>query len=270
MLASSSYPLGARPVNARPPSHTAIRRQPAPALCNIIRSARELNCHSGNSAAPSVPERVEVFLPGPVRKTQPQWIRRASCEPALRMRGRHVAPWHLPDAASRITLEPGLLPSTAVARPPRYYKPLRHPAGPAGPSRGSGWRVPHHRQDFPCCSRPPLPCMQPPLPRRNRPVHASFAARSMVAFPVSMAGQLPRLQFRGLLGVHSRCSPHSRRTAQGGPSPGVLQTTSLPPSSAPIATGWNDRCWAAFAPAGGPCVAGNRNFPIPGNLKLHT
>ena len=30
---------------------------------------------------------------------------------------------------------------------------------------------------------------------------------------------------------------------------GVLQTMSLPPSSAPTATGWNDSCRAGFAPA---------------------
>ena len=30
---------------------------------------------------------------------------------------------------------------------------------------------------------------------------------------------------------------------------GVLQTTSLPPSSAPTATGWSDSCRAGFAPA---------------------
>ena len=32
-------------------------------------------------------------------------------------------------------------------------------------------------------------------------------------------------------------------------STGVLQTMSLPPSSAPTATGWNDSCRAGFAPA---------------------
>ena len=30
---------------------------------------------------------------------------------------------------------------------------------------------------------------------------------------------------------------------------GVLQTMSLPPSSAPTATGWSDSCRAGFAPA---------------------
>ena len=186
------------------------------------------------------------------------------------MRGRHAAPWHLPDAASRITLEPGSFPPPAS---PGFCGTTSSsaalPARPA-PRESSGWRVPRHRLDFRCCSRPPLPCVLPPPSRRNRPVHASFASRSMAASPVRMAGQFPRLQFRGLLGVHSRCGPAWSLNRPRQPSLGAVQTTSLPPSCAPIAAGWNDRCWAASAPAGGHCVAGNRNFPIPGNLKLRT
>ena len=53
-----------RPVNARPLGHTAIRRQPAPVLHNVIRSTRKLGCHSGNSAARSMPECLEVFRRG--------------------------------------------------------------------------------------------------------------------------------------------------------------------------------------------------------------
>ena len=124
------------------------------------------------------------------------------------------------------------------------------PARPA-PRGVPVWRVPRHRQGFPCCLHPPLPCVPPPLPRWNRPVLASLASRPMAAFPVTWTGRLPRRTFRGLLGVHSRCSPHGRWAARGGPSVGVLQTMSLPPSSAPIATGWSDSCRAGFAPAGG-------------------
>ena len=59
------------------------------------------------------------------------------------------------------------------------------PTGPACPSRGSGWRVPRHRRGFPCCVHPPLACVPPPLPRRNRPV--PLVAR----FPAD--GSLPRI-----------------------------------------------------------------------------
>ena len=67
-----------------------------------------------------------------------------------------------------------------------------------------------HRQGFPCCNHPPLPCVPPPLPRRSRPVRASTSSRPMAAFPVIQAGRPPRCPFRGLLGVHSRCGPHGR------------------------------------------------------------
>ena len=40
----------------------------------------------------------------------------------------------------------------------------------------------------------------------------------MPAFPVRQPGRLPHHTFRGLLSVHSRCGPHGRQAAQGGPS----------------------------------------------------
>ena len=89
--------------------------------------------------------------------------------------------------------------------------------GPACPSRGSGWCVPHHRQGFPCCSHPPLPCVPPPIPRRDQPVRLSLTSRPVAAFPNVRAGRLPHSRFRGLLSVHSRCSPHGRWIAQGDP-----------------------------------------------------
>ena len=38
-------------------------------------------------------------------------------------------------------------------------------------------------QGFPCCYHSPLPCVLPPLPRRNRPVLISLTSRSVAAFP---------------------------------------------------------------------------------------
>ena len=109
------------------------------------------------------------------------------------------------------------LPSADITRRLQSYGPLRHPAGPACPSRGSGWCVPHHRQGFPCCSHPPLPCVPPPIPRRDQPVRLSLTSRPVAAFPNVRAGRLPHSRFRGLLSVHSRCSPHGRWIAQGDP-----------------------------------------------------
>ena len=84
------------------------------------------------------------------------------------------------------------------------------PCRPGLPLAGFRLVRAHHRQGFPCCHRPPLPCVPPPLPRRSRSVLASPASRPLAAFPVIQAGRPPRCPFRGLLGVHSRCGPHGR------------------------------------------------------------
>ena len=105
-------------------------------------------------------------------------------------------------------------------------------------------------QGFPCCVHSPLPHMPPPLPRRNRSVLASPASRPLAAFPASVMGRLPHHSFRGLLGVHFALWPAWSLNRPWRPFViGVLQPMSLPPSSAPTATGWGDRCRAGFAPA---------------------
>ena len=111
------------------------------------------------------------------------------------------------------------LSSTGITRRLQSYGPLSAtPTGPACPSRGSGWCVPHHRQGFPCCSHPPLPCVPPPIPRRDQPVRLSLTSRPVAAFPKAVpAGRLPHSRFRGLLSVHSRCGPHGRWITLGDP-----------------------------------------------------
>ena len=84
----------------------------------------------------------------------------------------------------------------------------------------------------------------------ERSVLASLASRPMPAFPVKLAGRLPHCWFRGLRSVHFALQPawslgHPRRPF----FIEVLQTMSLPPSSAPTVTGWSDSCRAGFAPA---------------------
>ena len=92
-------------------------------------------------------------------------------------------------------------PASAVLRahPP--------PCRPSLPLTGFRLVCAHHRQGFPCCLHPPLPCVPPPLPRWDRPVLASFASRPMAAFPGARAGRLPHHWFRGLLGVHCTLRP---------------------------------------------------------------
>ena len=60
---------------------------------------------------------------------------------------------------------------------------------PHGPSVGACHAT---GQGFPCCAHSPLPCVLPPIPRRNPSVHASLTSRQVAAFPVIRAGRLPR------------------------------------------------------------------------------
>ena len=88
---------------------------------------------------------------------------------------------------------------------------LRHPAGPACPSRGSGWNV---RSTDRASRVAPAPLFHAcrrhcPCGRRNRPVRMSLTSRPVAAFPEKQAGRLPHYAFRGL-GVHSRCGPYGR------------------------------------------------------------
>ena len=64
------------------------------------------------------------------------------------------------------------------------------PARPV-PRGLSGWRVPRHQPGLPVLRPSPLPCVLPPIPRRNLSVHVSLASRPVTAFPVIQAGRLP-------------------------------------------------------------------------------
>ena len=109
------------------------------------------------------------------------------------------------------------LSSTGITRRLQSYGPLRHPDRPSLPLTGFRLVRAHHRQGFPCCSHPPLPCVPPPIPRRDRPVRLSLTSRPVAAFPNVRAGRLPHSRFRGLLSVHSRCGPHGRWITLGDP-----------------------------------------------------
>ena len=68
------------------------------------------------------------------------------------------------------------------------------PCRPGLPLTGFRLVRAHHRQGFPCCYRPPLPCVPPPLPRRSRSVLASLASRPVAAFPVTAVKRHPVLR----------------------------------------------------------------------------
>ena len=81
-------------------------------------------------------------------------------------------------------------------------------------------------------------------------MRASLASRPVEAFPVIRRVGLRNARLEA-------CSTFTRVAAHMVAKPpraarctGVLQSKSLPPSTAPIATGWSDTCRAGFAPAG--------------------
>ena len=162
---------------------------------------------------------------------------------------RSATPVSLRPCRHRSHLRP--LPSAGITRLPRYYGPLRHPARPD--LALAGCRL--------TCATPPagLPVLRP-FPASMRA--AATTPAEPVGAPVARfptAGSLPR--FSGGSASALPVSRPARRSLALRPvwslnrprRPfviGVLQTMSLPPSSAPTATGWSDSCRAGFAPAG--------------------
>ena len=207
------------------------------------------------------------FVLGPPSSlSTPRWrrsVRRkfvVQSDPSLMhvMHPESSAPTGVIGIATPVALFPSVIPphlrplsSTGITRRPQSYGPLRHPAGPACPSRGSGWcvlttdrasrvaTVPlfhacrrHYPGGAGRCSRRPLPDRWQPSPlfRRVGLRVARFEACSaFTRVAARMVAEPPKA---------ARCIE-------------VLQPKSLPPSTAPIATGRSDSCRAGFAPAEG-------------------
>ena len=140
------------------------------------------------------------------------------------------------------------LSSAGITRPPRYYGPLRDPAGPTPdqvrcrlrPSRAVGWRVPRHRSGLPV-----LRSLSSSM-RAAANTPAESVGACVARFPTG--GSLPRYQ-GGSASASYPFEACAAFTCIAARYVGVLQTMSLPPSSAPTATGWSDSCRAGFAPA---------------------
>ena len=158
-------------------------------------------------------------------------------------------PTSLAPAGAR--LRPRALPSTGVTRLPRYYGPLRHPIQ-ATPSLTRPWLSEH--------------ATHPPNDGVSRvasisPVHACHrhypggttgclcrsTSPTTAAFPEFPTGRLPHQSFRGLLSVHCSlwpaCSPSPIWTLYTGSFGRFVTST-----TAPIATGWSDRCRVGISP----------------------
>ena len=141
------------------------------------------------------------------------------------------------------------LSSTGITRRLQYYEPLRHPAGPAGPSRDSGWCVHTTDRASRVASIPLLHAC-----RRQYPGATGWCVRRSLPCRWQPSPYYRRVGFR--ITLFEACSAFTRVAARMFAEPpmaallfGVLQTMSLPPSPAPTATGWSDSCRAGFAPA---------------------
>jgi hypothetical protein len=115
------------------------------------------------------------------------------------------------------------------------------PAGPDGTMGPSDARRGSRPEDGPRVATPRHsgpPVLPHALCRRATPLtpvsdlvvirRLSPPTRSL-AFPVIRAGRRSRHHFRGLLGLHSRCGPPTRRPTHGGPMSRELQQVGYPP-----------------------------------------
>ena len=143
------------------------------------------------------------------------------------------------------------LSSAGITRRLRSYGPLRHPDGPACPSRDSGWCVHTTDRASRVASIPLLHAC-----RRHYPGGTGQCARRSLPSRWQPSPFYRRVGFR--ITRFEACSAFTKVAARMLAEPpmaalliGVLQTSSLPPSPAPTATGWSDSCRAGFAPAEG-------------------
>ena len=121
------------------------------------------------------------------------------------------------------------LSSTGIAPRLRYYGPLRHPAGPACPSRGSGCRV-HGAVRASRVAAPSIfhACRRH-YPGGNEPVPMSLSSRPVSGLPLFSGGSASATPVsrpaQRSLAFRPAWSPSRPRR----PSTSVLQSMSLPP-----------------------------------------
>jgi hypothetical protein len=158
----------------------------------------------------------------------------------------HHSPWPSPRCAP--FLNSGPFPPPELPGFPGTTSLTATPSGPACPSRASGWDLASRRmglpvlQQVPVCrhavTNTPVGPLDPIV--QDEGLSTPRLSPATAAFPDDWAGRLPHHDFRGLLGVHSRYSLPTRRTAQRyvclEGSDGFVTST-----AAPIASGWSDQ-----------------------------
>jgi hypothetical protein len=127
-----------------------------------------------------------------------------------------------------VCLEPRPLPSTGITRFHRYYGPLRHPSAPGLSLTGVRLIIPDHAKGLPACAF--LVYVLPPLPRCSRWAYSSLLLTHLCQpSPEGSPGRPAHCPFRGLLGVHSRCGPHTRAVTKYVTRYPKASAISLPP-----------------------------------------
>src|SRR5262249_61553527 len=148
-----------------------------------------------------------------------------------------------PPVDVRLDLRP--LSSTGIPRLRRYYGPVRHPWRPGLSLTGVRLEVTRlHRLGLHvlcwvsvcrhAVATTPVGPLAHVASRGVTPISPETAA-----FPVMLAGRLPRHFFRGLLSVHSRYGLPARRTPAAARCLGGFGGF-VTSAAAPIASGWSD------------------------------
>jgi hypothetical protein len=177
--------------------------------------------------------------------------RQIAPEYSTEFQGHPISAPALPTASPR-TQAPSLHQHYPASPLLRACPPPRGAAsGPRGPSVGPNRSA--TPRGFPCCIGLPAVNVPSPLPRRNAPVLASLTSQSIPAFPVFQAGRLAHCPFRGLLSVHSRYGPLTRRVTYM-----TLYTRGfsrfVASATAPVATGRSESCRVGVSPTDRPCL----------------
>src|SRR5215471_16400808 len=110
-----------------------------------------------------------------------------------------------------VRLEPRSLPSTGIARFPRYSEPLRHPRAPGLSLTGIRLVIAGHTLGLPVLRTLSLCtcCRHYPGAAAGRTTSLSFTHPYQPS-PKGLSGRPAHRPFRGLLGVHSRYGLHTR------------------------------------------------------------
>ena len=147
----------------------------------------------------------------------------------------------LPPSCAALELRP--LPSTGVTRLPPVLRASPPPCSARPDPRGLSVGACHATGRASRVASIPLvhTC------RRHYPGGTGRCSRRSLPdrwqpSPYSRAGRLPHHSFRGLRSVHIVAARVVAEPPRAALVVGVLQPMSLPPSSAPTATGWSDSC----------------------------